>query len=227
MICRRLAVQESIVIPPRSQMDIPTKTVYSNLKATRDAAGTSWMTESVETAHGLQIALTLVPKRRLEVPVRVMNVLDHPVTWEKGATVSSLEQVNIMTPTTEETRPVPDLTFKVDLLAAVDEEIQPHEKEALSQLLYAFEHVFSRREYDLGSTYIIDRHWRSQADHTAATKASIAASSSNYIADVRDVKAGSDRTGNQRVNVQRGSSKEKGRFIAILYRLPPSQRGKP
>ena len=27
-------------------------------------------------------------------PVRVMNVLDHPVTWEKGANVNSLEQVN-------------------------------------------------------------------------------------------------------------------------------------
>ena len=41
MICRRLVVQESIVIPARSQMDIPTKTVYSNLKATRDVAETS------------------------------------------------------------------------------------------------------------------------------------------------------------------------------------------
>ena len=68
----------------------------------------------------------------LEVPVRVLNVLDHPVTSEKGAAVSSLEQVDVMTPTAEETRPAPDLTFKVDLLAAVDEEIQPAEKEALS-----------------------------------------------------------------------------------------------
>ena len=48
-----------------------------------------------------------------------------------------------MTPTTEETSPAPDLTFKVDLLAAVDEEIQPAEKEALSQLLDEFEAVFS------------------------------------------------------------------------------------
>ena len=76
MICRRLVFQESIVIQALSQMDIPTKTVYSNLKATRDAAGTSWMTKSVETAHGLQIARTLVPNHLLEVPVRVMNVLD-------------------------------------------------------------------------------------------------------------------------------------------------------
>ena len=117
VICRRLVVQESIVIPARSQMDIPTTTVYSNIKATRYAAG--------EIAHGLQIARTLVSNRLLEAPVRAMNVLDHPVTWETRATVSSLEQVDVMTLTTEETRPAPDLTFKVDLLAAVDEEIQP------------------------------------------------------------------------------------------------------
>ena len=89
------------------------------------------MTESVETAHGLQIAHTLVPNSLLEVPVRVMNVLDNPVTWEKGATVSSLEHVDVMTPTTEETRPAPP-DFKVDLLAAMGEKLQPAEKEALS-----------------------------------------------------------------------------------------------
>ena len=164
MICRRLVVQESIVIPARSPMDIATKTVYSNLKATPDAAGTSLMTESVKTAHELQIARTLVPNRLLEVPVRVMNVLDHPMTWEKGATVSSLEQVDVMTSTTEEARPAPDLTFKLDLLVAVDEEIQPAEKEALSQLLDEFEDVFSQGEYDLGSTDIVE-HTIDTGDH--------------------------------------------------------------
>ena len=169
IICRRLVVQESVVIPARSQMDILTKTVYSNLKATQDAAGPSWITESGETAHGLQTARTLVPNRLLEVPVRVTNVLEHPVTWEKGDTVNSLEQVDIMTPTTEETGPAPDLTFKVDLLAAVDKEIQSAEKEELSQLLDEFEDVFSRGEYDLGSTDVVE-HTIDTADHKPIRK---------------------------------------------------------
>ena len=135
MICLRLVVQESIVIPARCQLDMPTKTVYRNLKATRDSAGTSWMTESGDTVHGLQIPRTLVLNRLLEVSVRVMNVQDHPVTWKKGNTVSNLEQVDVMTPTTEEIRQAPDLTFKVDVIAAVDEEIQPAEKGALSLIL--------------------------------------------------------------------------------------------
>ena len=91
------------------------------------------------------------------------------------------------------------------------------------------ERLFTRRVrpwiYEYSRTH--DRHGRSQADQTAATKASIAAPSGYYRADVRDVGAGSDRAGYQRVDVQRGSSKEKGRFIEIQYHLPLSERGKP
>ena len=31
-ICCRLVVQEDVIVPARSQIDVPTKTVYSNLK---------------------------------------------------------------------------------------------------------------------------------------------------------------------------------------------------
>ena len=119
-ICRRLVVQEQVVIPARSQMDVLTKTVYSNLKATRDPSGASWMTESEEAVHGLQVARTLVPNRLLEVPVRVVNVSDQPVSCEKGAVVSILEQVNVMAPMTPDTKTAPNSTIKTDLLAAVD-----------------------------------------------------------------------------------------------------------
>ena len=50
------------------------------------------------------------------------------------------------------------------MLAAVDEEIQPDEKEALSQLLDEFEDVFSRGEYELGSTDIVE-HTIDTGDH--------------------------------------------------------------
>ena len=44
-ICCRLVVQEQMIIPARSQMDVPARTVYSNLKAIRDTRGASWMIE--------------------------------------------------------------------------------------------------------------------------------------------------------------------------------------
>lgn len=91
-ICRLLVVQESIVIPVRSQIDIPTKTVFSNQKTTWDSEGASWMAESGEARCGLPVDRNLVPIRITEVPVCVMNVLHHPVTWEKGEEVSVLKQ---------------------------------------------------------------------------------------------------------------------------------------
>ena len=64
--CRQLVVRDYVVVPARSQMDIVTKTVYSNLKATRDPEGSSWMTESREDGQGLQVSRTMVlnPDRR-------------------------------------------------------------------------------------------------------------------------------------------------------------------
>ena len=119
-------------------MDVPTKTVYSNLEATQD---TGCMAESGETAHGLQVARTLVPNRLLEVAARVMNVLDQPVSWEKGADVSILEQVNVMAPMTH-IKTAPSLTFKTDLLAAVDGDLHPADVKTVASNRRVGRHVF-------------------------------------------------------------------------------------
>ena len=164
-ICLRLVVQKQVVIPARSQMDVSKKTVYSNLKATRDTGRASWMTESGEAAHERQVARTLVPNRLLEVPVRVMNVSDQPVTWEKGAAVSILEQVFVMVPMIPDTKTAPNSTFKTDLLAAVDSDLHPADVETFSHLIDEFEDMFSKCDYDLGSTDIVT-HSIDMGDHT-------------------------------------------------------------
>lgn len=64
-----------------------------------------------------------------------MNVLDHPVTWEKGeVNISILGPVNVVTSLKKQNVSIHDMTFKTDLLADVDERVQPDE-EALSQVI--------------------------------------------------------------------------------------------
>ena len=49
-----------------------------------------------------------------------------------------------MAPITPDTRSVPNATFKTDLLAAVDGDLQPAEMQTLSHLIDEFEYVFSK-----------------------------------------------------------------------------------
>ena len=57
--CRRLVVQEAVVLPARNEKDIATKTAYSNLKAVQNADGASWIAESGKTVHVLHVARSL------------------------------------------------------------------------------------------------------------------------------------------------------------------------
>ena len=61
-----------------------------------------------------------------------MNVLDQPVIWEKGATVSMFEQVNAMAPMMPDTKIAPNSTLKTNILAAVEGDLQPINMETLS-----------------------------------------------------------------------------------------------
>ena len=110
----------------------------------RDPDGASWMTESGVTGRGLQVARTLVINLLTDVPVRVMNVLDYPVTWEKDSVVSTVEPVDVIPSPVPETGPEVDKSFKTELLTAVDEELKAEEMRILSQLIDEYNDVLSQ-----------------------------------------------------------------------------------
>ena len=97
------------------------------------------MTGSGEASQGLQVARILVPNRLLEVLARVMNVSDQPVTWGTGAAVSILEQVNVMASMTPHTKTAPNSTFKSNLPAALDGDLNPADMKTFSHLFDEFE----------------------------------------------------------------------------------------
>ena len=57
----------------------------------------------------------------------MLNVSDHPVTWEKREVASVFEPVDLAT-AKDSGKWEPDMSFKKDLLAAVHEEIELAEK---------------------------------------------------------------------------------------------------
>ena len=60
--CKRLILQESVTVPARSQLDIPTMVVYSTYSSTWVDGEKSWMSEAEEIAgQCVQSSRTLVP----------------------------------------------------------------------------------------------------------------------------------------------------------------------
>ena len=124
-----------------------------------------------------------------------MNLLDHPVTWEKREVVSNLELVDAVTRPAEDQQ-VSDMALKEDLflLAAVNECIRQAEKEALSQLIEEFQDIFSKGEYDLGCTDLVthDRNRRSWTVETAVEETPTATLADDPRTGHRDASTGLD-----------------------------------
>jgi hypothetical protein len=78
--CRRVILQSDCVVPSRSEVVLPTKVVYNDLTETRVGEEPKWITEAQQLRSGLQVCRTVLPEGDIDIPVRVMNVLSHPIT---------------------------------------------------------------------------------------------------------------------------------------------------
>jgi transposase InsO family protein len=153
---RRVVLQEDVVVPARSQVDVPTKVIYSDFRhPTTDEEGT-WSTTPSEVESGVQVARTLVPLRSFNVPVRVMNVLEHPVKMKKDEVVSNLEVVKVQGENGDAKAEVREDYSCLDaLVEEVDEDVPDEDVFDLKKLLHEYADVFSRGEYDVGDTTVV------------------------------------------------------------------------
>ena len=95
--CRRVVLQTDIVIPPRSEVDVPTKAVLRKISDGASRVDSGLVTEVTPLADGVYVSRTAVPGDKLsDLPVRVMNVCIEPVALQAGTNVSNLEPVEIL-----------------------------------------------------------------------------------------------------------------------------------
>jgi len=103
-----------------------------------------------------QIVFLTLPDRVSDLPVRVMNVTTRPVTLKKGKPISELRLVQ---PVQDGQYPnsVPDEPDGVieDVLSRVDASVRENSREKLRETLTCYHTVFSKDEWDLGSTDIV------------------------------------------------------------------------
>ena len=151
--CKHCRVGIDIEIPPQGETIIPTDIVFGHLRQT-PFCEEYWTTAPAEPTPGLRIARTLVAPDLPTAAVRVCNTTRRPIHLRKRQTVGNLQKVCTIS------QPLPPSAEKTtdslqSLLDKVDPSVPIDAKQRLGKLIEAYEDVFSKNEFDLGSTSIV------------------------------------------------------------------------
>jgi len=155
--CRRVILQDDVIVPAQSEMDLPTLVQYSDLSGLKNNEQVNWVTEAHEITSGVCVSRTVVPDRDEDVPVRVINVTKSPVAVKAGTVISDLDpaqvcEVSDATAATPEKSPGPELLGMAD---EVDDSVSDADRRRLVMLLMEFSNAFSTGENDLGWTNVV------------------------------------------------------------------------
>jgi transposase InsO family protein len=152
--CRRVLLQEDIVIQPRTEVDLPTKVVFRDLTTAKQPSQSVWITErdSKQIAQGLLVSRTVIPAREADVPVRVLNITDNPITVRAGTVVANLQPGTLLddsqSPSTEQAENAPI----EEIVDHVDSSVPDACRQCLRELLMKYRIAFSLSEHDMGRT---------------------------------------------------------------------------
>jgi len=154
--CKRCIAKADLTIPPRSEAIIPAHVVYSRFDQHQPPAQ-HWSTTLHAPVNGLRVARTLIDGNSSTAGVRVCNITERPLSLHRGCTISPLQTVNALTncqPDSEATSAAPTDHIR-PVLDRVDQSVPADIRNRLDSLLCAYSNVFSKSEFDLGCTDIV------------------------------------------------------------------------
>ena len=152
MWCRRVIVAEEVEVSPKSQYDIPVRTLYGDLSTVAPA----WMTEAKEIQPGVHLARVVVGDKADTTQVRVVNLNEGPVRFAKDLPLGGLHpvQVDRSTVSARDVGTLSEASPSEMLLADLPEEVPIDTRTQLEKLLLEYQDVFSVSEGDLGRTSV-------------------------------------------------------------------------
>src|SRR5678816_4184140 len=149
--CRRVIVAEEVLVFPKSQRDIPIKTMYADLTTEAPA----WMTEAREIQPGVHLARVVVGDH-VDARVRVVNLSEDPVRLPRDRPLGELHpvQVELTEINCEAREAAGHASPREQLLSDLPEEVPPEIRERLGALLVEYGDVFSATDRDVGKTSV-------------------------------------------------------------------------
>ena len=163
----RIAIAESVTIPPRSEVIVLGRLDYAGSTSPLLMEGR----ESLSEKKQLQVAAALVNPNDGFVPVRILNMDDVPKKIHEATIAATCQPVNeireIAGETEAETTPVneeclnPDLTSELPehvkpILEGVSDKLTPTQRQQFSKLLHKFKDIFAENKADLGRTNLVE-----------------------------------------------------------------------
>src|SRR5678815_4377150 len=149
--CRRVIVAEEVLVSPKSQRDIPVKTMYGDLTTVAPA----WMTEAKEIQPGVHLARVVVGDYA-DARVRVVNLSEDPVRLSKDRPLGELHPVEVeLCETNRDDGDAVGQASPTDkLIADLPVEVPAEIRERLGALLVKYNDVFSASDRDIGRTSV-------------------------------------------------------------------------
>jgi len=164
-ICRRVYVDHDVVLAPRQQVNVP---VRSTLRSVRVSEGEHWLLESRQLRPGVHLARTLLPDKHRDISVRVVNTTPEPQVLRHDMCIGNLAQVEVCkdahaAAVNKSDPEVNVLNSEVvdpvsKMLQSLPPELNEEQREAMADLLYKYDDVFSKGEFYVGRTHLITHH---------------------------------------------------------------------
>jgi hypothetical protein len=147
---RRVYVKESVEISPRTQLNLPVRSVWTKLPI-HDVA---WTVGPKEVRPGVVIARTLLATSGAGLCVRVINCTNDPYKMEAGRFLSVAERVS---PLPEGAPDKTEVSFQhvQGLIDNLPEQLSREEKERAIAFIKSYAHVFSSSNTDLGRNRLL------------------------------------------------------------------------
>ena len=157
--CRRVYVREPVVIPPRRQVDVVSRTP---LLPGRFAG--PLIVDSHELGPGVYVARTLMEEGTRDLRVRVINTTSKPHQLDEGRCLGASEPVEIVETTSDpaprfdSTSPTPKANPDViaPLLEQLPDDLTDNQRSRVEDLLRSYDDIFSKGEYDMGRTNLVE-----------------------------------------------------------------------
>ncbi|HSN24140.1 MAG TPA: hypothetical protein VLS45_08230, partial [Methylomicrobium sp.] len=132
--CRRVVLQDTCIVPARTEANILTKVVYNDLARIYGEDQPRWSTDTRVLRSGLRVPRVLLPDGDVDVPIRVLNTAEHPVTIPAGTVVSPIEPVEVCTDKPDDANQsvnMDDDPVLVEMVDRVDESVTADERRQL------------------------------------------------------------------------------------------------